>query len=113
MPEERTRVLISGTRKLGYTLKRHLRRRSAIEPEIGHLKSDGLLGRNFLKGTVGDAINAILCGAGHNLRKILARVRFLCLDIWPVRTVGDAIQALMGFLERQMRPWPLPIPLAA
>jgi IS5 family transposase len=48
--EERSRVLISGTRKLGYTLKRHLRRRSAVEPEIGHMKADGLLGRNFLKG---------------------------------------------------------------
>jgi len=77
---ERSQVLISGTRRLTYTLKRHLRRRSAIEPEIGHMKSDGLLGRNFLKGTKGDAINAILCGAGHNLRKILARIRaLLCL----------------------------------
>lgn len=45
IPEERSRVLISGTRKLGYTLKRHLRRRSAIEPEIGHMKWDGSLGR--------------------------------------------------------------------
>ena len=75
VPEERSRVLISGTRKLGYTLKRHLRRRSAVEPEIGHMKNDGLLGRNFLKGMAGDAMNAILCGAGHNLRKILAKVR--------------------------------------
>ena len=55
----------------------HLRRRSAIEPEIGHMKGDGLLGRNFLKGMQGDAINAILCGAGHNLRKILARLKAL------------------------------------
>jgi IS5 family transposase len=74
--EERSRVLISGTRRLGYTLKRHLRRRAAVEPEIGHTKNDGLLGRNFLKGMAGDAMNAILCGAGHNLRKILAKVRF-------------------------------------
>jgi IS5 family transposase len=76
VPEERGRVLISGTRKLGYTLKRHLRRRSAVEPEIGHMKADGLLGRNFLKGMQGNAINAILCGVGHNMRKILARLRF-------------------------------------
>lgn len=77
IPEERSRVLISGTRKLGITLKRQLRRRSAVEPEIGHMKSDGLLGRNFLKGMQGDAMNALLCGAGHNLRKILARMRAL------------------------------------
>ena len=73
----RSQVLISGTRKLGYALRRHLRRRAAIEPEIGHMKSDGLLGRNFLEGMAGDAINALLCGAGHNLRKILARLRAL------------------------------------
>ena len=72
---DRCRVLISGTRKLGATLKRHLRRRAAVEPEIGHMKNDGLLGRNFLKGQAGDAMNAMLCGAGHNLRKILARLR--------------------------------------
>ena len=71
-----SRVLISGTRRLSYTLKRHLRRRAAVEPKIGHMKNDGLLGRNFLKGMVGDAMNALLCGAGHNLRKILARARF-------------------------------------
>jgi IS5 family transposase len=43
-------VFISDTRKLGDTLKRQLRRRSAVEPEIGHMKSDGLLGLNFVKG---------------------------------------------------------------
>lgn len=72
-------MLISGPRKLGYTLKRHLRRRAAVEPEIGHMKKEGLLGRNFLKGMKGDAMNAVLCGVGHNLRKILARAMFgLC-----------------------------------
>ncbi len=49
-------------------LKRFIKRRSAIEPHIGHMKSDGKLGRNFLKGFLGDEINAILCGVGHNLR---------------------------------------------
>ena len=76
IPTERSRVLISGTRRLSYALKRHLRRRAAVEPEIGHMKNEGLLGRHFLKGMVGDAMNALLCGAGHNLRKILARARF-------------------------------------
>ena len=99
IPEERSRVLISGTRKLGYTLKRHLRRRAAVEPEIGHMKSDGLLGRNFLKGIQGDAINAILCGAGHNMRKILARLRVLLYllnsQAWKV------LRALLAHLEDQ------------
>jgi len=95
--EERSRVLISGTRKLGYTLKRHLRRRAAIEPEIGHMKADGLLGRNFLKGMQGDAINALLCGAGHNLRKILAHLRAL-LYLLDGRAKA-ALQAVITHLE--------------
>lgn len=72
----RTKVLISGTRK-GVTpvLAKLLRRRSAIEPEIGHMKSGGRLARCTLKGTIGDAIFAVLCGCGHNIRKILARIR--------------------------------------
>ena len=59
-------------------LNKKLKRRNAIEPVIGHLKSDGRLSRNFLKGTEGDAINAILCGAGHNNREML---RLLALFI--------------------------------
>lgn len=39
---------------------------------IGHLKSDGHLGRNFLAGVSGDAINVILAAAGHNLRLLRA-----------------------------------------
>jgi len=57
------------------TIKRELRRRSAIEPVIGHTKSDGLLERNHLAGARGDAINAILVGAGHNIRLLLAWLR--------------------------------------
>ncbi len=106
IPETRSRVLISGTRKLGYTLKRQLRRRAAVEPEIGHLKADGLLGRNFLKGMKGDVINAVLCGASHNLRKILARIRLLCLDIWRLRMPTEVVQGLAASLARLA--WPCP-----
>jgi transposase, IS5 family len=66
---DRRRVFISRQKRgLTPTIRRELRRRSAIEPVIGHTKADGLLGRNFLLGTDGDAINAVLAGAGHNLR---------------------------------------------
>ncbi|MBE8215971.1 MAG: hypothetical protein HAW62_06585 [Endozoicomonadaceae bacterium] len=54
------------------TLKKKLARRSAIEPYIGHMKSEGKLRRNMLKGKIGDKINAILCVVGHNLRLLLA-----------------------------------------
>ena len=73
-----TKVLISGTsRGLTPRLRRLLRRRSAIEPEIGHMKTDGRLARCALKGTLGDALHAVLCGCGHNIRKILAHLRAL------------------------------------
>jgi transposase, IS5 family len=79
---EATRVLISGTRRgLTLLLAKLLKRRSAIEPEIGHMKSDGRLARCPLKGTIGDAIFAVLCGCGHNLRKILAHIRALIAAI--------------------------------
>ncbi len=44
---------------------------------IGHMKNDGRLGRNYLLGTAGDAVNALLAAAGHNLRLILAHLRRL------------------------------------
>ena len=69
-------VLISGRRR-GMTLqmKKELKRRSAVEPVIGHMKTDGKLGRNYLLGALGDTINALLCGAGHNIRLILKKLR--------------------------------------
>jgi IS5 family transposase len=57
------------------SLKAIIKRRSAIEPTIGHMKSDGKLGKNWLKGTLGDAVHALLCGAGHNIRMILRKLR--------------------------------------
>lgn len=56
-------------------LRRDIRRRSAIEPAIGHMKNDGRLRRNWFKGTDGDAFNALLCGCGDNLRMILRKLR--------------------------------------
>ena len=87
---EATRVLISGTRR-GLTPKliADLRRRSAIEAEIGHMKTDGRLTRCPLKGTVGDAIFAVLCACGHNIRKILAHLRAWLA--WIVATILNAV----------------------
>jgi len=53
---------------------RWMKRRAAVEPEIGHMKNDGRLARNYLSGTLGDKINALLCGCGHNVRKLLAHL---------------------------------------
>ena len=53
------------------SMRKWLRRRSAIEPIIGHLKSDNRMDRNYLRGEVGDNINALLCGCGANIRKLI------------------------------------------
>lgn len=77
-----TTVLVSGTRRgLTPRLRKLLRRRSAIEPEIGHMKTDGRLARCALKGTIGDALYAVLCGCGHNIRKLLAYLGALLLAL--------------------------------
>jgi len=69
-------VYISNTRGIASpTIKRELRRRSAIEPVIGHLKVDGKLERHWLKGANGDANNVVLVAAGHNIRLLLAWLR--------------------------------------
>ena len=76
------KIWIAGAKR-GVTaaIHRKLKRRNAVEPVIGHMKSDGRLARNFLKGVDGDAINALLCGAGHNMRKILKKLRLLCAQL--------------------------------
>jgi len=61
----------NSTRHLTRTKKKRRKRRSAVEPKIGHLKSDNRMRRCFLKGLVGDAINAVLAAAGSNLQKLL------------------------------------------
>jgi len=80
-PGHRMKVYISG-QKRGVTeaIRRDLRRRSAVEPVIGHAKGEHRMGRNFLKGAHGDAANAVLAAAGYNFRRLLAWLA----DLWRV-----------------------------
>ena len=81
-------MFISGQKRgVHGAIKRELRRRSAIEPVIGHLKSDGHLGRNYLKGPEGDRINAVLAAAGYNFSLLL-------------RWLAELLRALIGQLAR-------------
>ena len=90
---EGVRILMSGQRcGITKTLKAMIKRRSAIEPAIGHMKMDGRLARNPLKGALGDALHAVMCGAGHNLRLILAKLRLLCAPF------GMTLQRILGLL---------------
>jgi len=75
-------VVGSSRKKLTRSLRKWFKRRSAIEPLIGHVKNDGRMGRNYLKGVEGDRINAILSGCGYNLRKILRDLLFWLVSTW-------------------------------
>jgi IS5 family transposase len=76
--------------------RRWLRRRQAVEPAIGHLKSDNRMDRCWLQGALGDALHSISCAAGYNLRWLLRAItrlglgavflRLLQAALWPVPT---------------------------
>ena len=67
------------------SFRRMMKRRSAIEPTIGHLKSDHRMERNFLKGKTGDRINALMSAIGYNFCKLLRALA--CLMFFIVRWV--------------------------
>jgi IS5 family transposase len=75
------RVFTSGQkRRVTPKIKRELRRRSAVEPVIGHLKSERM-GRNYLWHRQGDAIKAVLAAAGYNFRRLIHWLRLLLSQI--------------------------------
>ena len=80
----------SSSRQLTRTLKKRRKRRSAVEPKIGHLKSDNRMGRCFLKGLTGDEINAVLAAAGSNRQKQLLAIAH-ALVFWLVRRLETPI----------------------
>jgi IS5 family transposase len=91
------RVFISGQKRGVFgAIKHELRRRSAIEPVIGHMKAEGHLGRCYLKGTAGDVANAILTAVGHNLRLVLTwlkiLLRLILAALWRPLTIHSALK---------------------
>ena len=92
------RVVISG-QKRGVTpaIKRELRRRAAVEPGIGHLKSDHRMDRNHLAGRAGDAANALLAAVGYNFRRLLAWLADLLRAFWrPLARSERVLRALLA-----------------
>src|SRR5271168_2428103 len=71
-------------RRVTPQIKREMRRRSAIEPVIGHLKNEHRMDRNYLAGRAGDAINAVLAAAAYNFRRILAWFSLLLSIAWTL-----------------------------
>ena len=95
---EGVEILRSGQRRVTRTMKAMIKRRSAIEPAIGHMKMDGRLDRNPLKGALGDALHAVMCGAGHNMRMLLRKLRLFCARI------GVELQEIWRLISMQRQP---------
>lgn len=62
------------SKRLGIKAMSKLRRLQAIEPVIGHLKSDHRMDRCHLKGNLGDSLHAVLCAAGYNIRWLMRMI---------------------------------------
>jgi transposase, IS5 family len=83
------RVFIAGQRRrVTPKIKRQMRRRSAIEPFIGHIKAEHRVGRNYLWYRQGNAINAVLAATGYNFSLLLRWLRLLLLRILAALTTG-------------------------
>src|SRR3989440_12492721 len=81
-PDYKFRVFISGQKRRGTPqIKREMRRPSAIEPGIRHLKSEHRMGRNYLWDRAGHAGNAVLAAAGYNFRRLLRWLELLLRQI--------------------------------
>ena len=72
------RVFTAGQkRRMTPEIKRRMKRRSAVEPVIGHLKAEHRMGRNHLAHAAGDAANALFAAIGYNFRRLLTWLKFL------------------------------------
>ena len=79
-------------------LRRMLKRRAAIEPTIGHLKSGNRMDRNYLTGQEGDRINALLSAAGYNFRKLLRWIVFAPI-FWLCRRLAVTLTTQNGLRD--------------
>jgi IS5 family transposase len=88
-PDYKFRVFTSGQkRRVTPQIKREMRRRSAVEPVIGHLKSEHRMGRNYLWHRDGDATNAVLAAAGYNFRRLIKWLSLLLFKILARLSLG-------------------------
>ena len=70
--------------------RRLCQKRAAIEPIIGHLKQDFRLSRNWLRDSLGDAINLLMSASAWNLQKRM-KVLFLSLIYVAIRAAIAAL----------------------
>jgi len=72
--EAQINIVGRSRRNLSRSQRKWYNRRSVVEADIGHLKNDHRLDRNYLKGKSGDRVNVVLSACGYNLRTIYRRI---------------------------------------
>ena len=82
--------------------KRLLKRRQAIEPLIGHTKTDHRMDRCWLQGAVGDALHALSCAAGYNIRWLLRAIARLGPKLALLRIL-QAVNGSAGDLKVRLK----------
>jgi transposase, IS5 family len=75
--------------KVKKLIQKQFRKRAGIEGIISHLKNDHRLGRNYLKGFIGDKINVLMAAAAFNFKKWI-RIILFWLQLWIAYIVGQA-----------------------
>jgi IS5 family transposase len=79
------------------TMRKKCRSRAAVEPVIGHTKYDCRMLINYLKGTIGNDINANLAATGYNLRGLLRKIKEEIL--WPIFIMIELLNPRKSQLE--------------
>ncbi len=93
-------------KSLSLQQKRWLKRRQAVEPAIGHLKSDHRMDRCWLRGALGDALHAVLCAAGYNLRWLLRAMARMGLNALSLRPIPDALMRPVSAIHSTLAGYP-------
>ena len=62
--------------------RKRFRRRAAIEPTISHMKHQYRMIKNYLKGSLGDRINAMMAAAAYNFKKWMNKIRKKFLQLF-------------------------------
>lgn len=86
-------------------LKKHFIRRAAIEPTIGHLKSDHRMSRNYYKGIIGDSINVMLSAAAYNFKRMMRKWKSSFYYFFYYRIISPIISFFNQFIYSSKEIW--------
>lgn len=94
-------------RRMTDAIRRIMRRRSTVEPLIGHLKEDHRMRRCHLKGSAGDAINALLAAIGYNFKRLLRWLGRIASFV-PISAFASSLEGVVAWFVHTLRAYPQP-----